>query len=58
MSSQKAINFKDIIGITKKYELLKTFQDSEEFKIRSRINLYIYIISKTFLLWAFHFKIM
>ena len=57
MSSQKAINFKDIIGITKKYELLKTFHESEDFKLRNRINLYRYIFGKTFLLWAFHCKI-
>ena len=50
MNSQKSINLKDLIGITKKYELLKTFQDSEDFKLRTRINLYRYIFGKTFLL--------
>ena len=48
MNSQKAINLNDLIGITKKYELLKTFQDSEDFKLRTRINLYDIFLERPF----------
>ena len=44
--NSKCKNFDDIIGITKVYDLLQTFQDSEDFILRNRINLSKYILNK------------
>ena len=41
---QKAHNLTDLIEITKKYELLKTFGSSGDFRLRNRINLSKYIL--------------